>query len=197
MKRALVTGATRGAGRAIALALARAGWEVHALGRDRAVLDEMRADAGVVPLAMDLTDRDQVRAVTYDIDPTLMVHAALRWPEDEAFVDLDEAAIDMVLEVNLSVALQLTHTVLPGMIATGHGHVFFVLAPTGGHRSELQEAVSSASEAFARTLRQQVGPLGIAIDVVRADAPTFSRAAAAILSLSGSGAEAMRSRSPD
>ena len=42
MTKALVTGATRAPGRAIATSLAKQGWEVHALGRDRIALDEMR-----------------------------------------------------------------------------------------------------------------------------------------------------------
>lgn len=57
MTKALVTGATRAPGRAIATMLANKGWNVHALGRDRITLDEMRGEHGIVPLAMDLTDR--------------------------------------------------------------------------------------------------------------------------------------------
>ncbi|WLR99495.1 SDR family NAD(P)-dependent oxidoreductase [Shinella sumterensis] len=63
MTKALVTGATRAPGRPIATMLAKEGWDVRALGRDRIALVEMHGEHKIVPLAMDLTDRAYVCAI--------------------------------------------------------------------------------------------------------------------------------------
>jgi len=76
MTKALVTGATRAPGRLIATTLAKGGWEVHALGRDRVVLEEKRGDHGIAPMAMDLTDRDYVRFVVEGMEPEAVIRAA-------------------------------------------------------------------------------------------------------------------------
>lgn len=59
---ALVTGATSGIGKAIAFALIQGGYEVIALGRSAATLEDMQGTAGVRPLALDLTDREALAA---------------------------------------------------------------------------------------------------------------------------------------
>ena len=117
MRTALVTGATRGTGRALATALTEAGWRVHALGRDRLVLDELRASHGILPMHADLTDRDQLRALTDEIEIDALVHAALRLPHAARFSELSEADIDMALEVNLSSTLHLSHALLSRLAA--------------------------------------------------------------------------------
>ncbi|WP_218124897.1 SDR family NAD(P)-dependent oxidoreductase [Alloyangia pacifica] len=117
MRTALVTGATRGTGRVLATMLADAGWRVHALGRDRLVLDELRASHGIMPMHADLTDRDQLRALTDELEVDALVHAALRLPDTPGFTELTEAEIDMALEVNLSATLHLSHALLDGLTA--------------------------------------------------------------------------------
>lgn len=119
MRTALVTGATRGTGRALAIALADAGWRVHALGRDRLVLDQLRAAHGILPMHADLTDRDQLAGLTEDLDLDTLVHAALRLPPPPDFTQLSEAEIDMTLEVNLSATLHLSHALLPRLAQSG------------------------------------------------------------------------------
>ena len=165
MKSALVTGATRGVGRAIAIALAETGWRTFALGRDRSVLDMLRADFGVMPLAIDLTDRDEVRAVSRDLSIDVLVHAALRWPTKEKFLGLTEADIDMGLEVNLSAPLQLTHSLLPSMISKGHGDVVMIL-PQEEANPLVSNTVREATKAFAKQLGTEVSPLGVNITVI-------------------------------
>ena len=63
MPTVLITGATSGIGRAMAVALGEAGYEVHAIGRNKAALDDLRASRpNIVPLALDVTDRAQIEA---------------------------------------------------------------------------------------------------------------------------------------
>jgi NADP-dependent 3-hydroxy acid dehydrogenase YdfG len=164
MRTVLVTGATRSPGRIIAAELAKAGLCTYALGRDRIALDEMRADHGVVPLAMDLTDRDELRAVAEEIRFDALVHAALRWPESAAFLEASEADIDMALEVNLSAMAQLTHMVLPSMIRNRSGDIVVLGARNQHATSLVEKTVGAALSAFVAGLRSEVAPHGVSVE---------------------------------
>lgn len=181
MPTALVTGATRGAGRAIAVALARAGWQVCALGRDRRALEDLRADHGITPYAMDLTDRDELRALAQDVTPQALIHAALRWPGAERFEDLAEAEIDMALEVNLNAMMHLTRAMLPSMRAARSGAIR-VVTPLPGHAaSAVESAVTGAVIAFARSLDAELAPHGISVAATWQGAALFAEAGVDIL----------------
>ena len=59
MTTAFITGATSGIGRAMAVALSDAGYEVYAVGRSKAALKELQAERpGIVPIAVVVTDRE-------------------------------------------------------------------------------------------------------------------------------------------
>ncbi|MBV8107048.1 MAG: SDR family NAD(P)-dependent oxidoreductase [Hyphomicrobiales bacterium] len=77
MKTALVTGATSGIGQAVAIALATAGYQVYAIGRSEAALNALRAaKSGIVPIALDLTDREAVEAALSDLQIDVLVNNA-------------------------------------------------------------------------------------------------------------------------
>ena len=72
MTQALVTGATSGIGRAIALALRDAGHDVVAVGRDRDALAALGRE-GLTPLPLDLGDRAAVRQALRGLEPDVLV----------------------------------------------------------------------------------------------------------------------------
>ncbi len=183
MTKALVTGATRAPGRAIATALAKEGWEVHALGRDRIALDEMRGEYGIVPLAVDLTDREYVRSVAEGLEPDVLVHAALRWPGEARFLGLAEADIDMALEVNLSATLHVTRAVLPLMIARSRGALVMVSLDEGDTKSAIERAAAGAVDGFARALADEIHGSGVFVHRLPLGKPPFPQLGAQILSL--------------
>ncbi|OAP36644.1 hypothetical protein AU381_19350 [Sinorhizobium glycinis] len=188
MTKALVTGATRAPGRVIAATLADAGWEVHALGRDRVVLEEMRANHGIVPMAMDLTDRDYVRFVVEGMEPDVLVHSALRWPDKARFLNLSEADIDMALEVNLSATIHLTRAVLPSMIARRQGALLMVSPEESGAASLIERTVASAVNGLAHALRSEISNTGVSVHYLAFENHTSQQLGEEALSLlSGSG----------
>lgn len=125
MATASVTGATRGAGHAVAIAVAKMGWSVRALGRDCHMLERMRTDLGITRCEMNLTDRDEARALAESIRPQALAHEAPRWPDAEDVVPASEADIEKVTEVNLSAALHLTDAFRAGMCAERRGAIPF------------------------------------------------------------------------
>lgn len=128
----LLTGASRGLGRALSAALLAEGDRVIGLARDAAQLEVLRLEFGerFVPLALDLADRAALPA-------RLAGHAALRAGVDglihnagigwyRPFLEHSAVELDAVLQVNLGAAMQLCHALLPSMLARGGGQVLFI-----------------------------------------------------------------------
>jgi NAD(P)-dependent dehydrogenase (short-subunit alcohol dehydrogenase family) len=134
---ALVSGASRGIGREIAVGLARDGARVALLGRDRAALeDTLRACAadGAKALAVpvDVTDAGAVRAavstVERDLGPVdvLVANAGVRDRDAVPPWETDPNDWWRVVETNLRGVYLLDRAVLPGMVARGSGRVVHV-----------------------------------------------------------------------
>ncbi len=130
---ALVTGASRGIGRAVALALAAAGADVAVNYRERAqeaseVVAAVRA-AGrrAVAVAADVSDSGAVTAMMRTIEAQLGAVDVLVNNAGVAIIrgvdELTEAEFDLTLAVNLKSAFLCTQAVLPGMRARRWGRI--------------------------------------------------------------------------
>lgn len=64
MKRVLITGATSGIGKALALDYARQGWQVYACGRNQSVLDDLSANKNISTMLFDISDKAQITEAT-------------------------------------------------------------------------------------------------------------------------------------
>lgn len=129
---AVVTGATSGIGQATALRLVRAHIpRVTAIGRNRARLRELDEHEAMRTLAVDLRETVRVRQVL-DADPVdILVSNAGVLPATGSFQSMNPADIDAMIETNLAATLRLVRCVLPGMIARGRGHLFFIGSSAG------------------------------------------------------------------
>lgn len=131
---ALVTGAGRGIGRAVAAGLAARGLSVGLLARDAAALDEVAAEcraagAAAVAVPADVTDPDAVTAAVGTVAAELgtidllVNNAGAIEPVEEPFLGTDVGDAWRVIEVNLRGPLLVTHAVLPVMLAGGGGRI--------------------------------------------------------------------------
>ncbi len=135
--RALVTGGSRGIGRAVAEALLGDGWTVGVTGRDPATLAEV---VGAVPLPGDTTAAEDVqRAVATFGTPDLALLNAGALGTGGLFWETDPEAWWRDVEVNLRGVALFLHALLPGMVARGSGRVLVVGSGLG------QEPVTGAS----------------------------------------------------
>ena len=132
---AVVTGAGRGIGRAVALGLAGAGVDLALVARTgeqvRAVAEEATARYGVtaLPAALDVRDAAAVARlvslVEQQVGPVdLLVNSAARIERQELpFWECDLGDVWDVVEVNLRGPMVVTRALLPAMVQRGRGHV--------------------------------------------------------------------------
>jgi NAD(P)-dependent dehydrogenase (short-subunit alcohol dehydrogenase family) len=167
-RRAVVTGAGRGLGRAIAESLALAGADVTAVSRTAADLETLE---GCRALPCDVTDPAAVAALPEaDI---LVVSAGTNAPEP--FLDVAPATFDRILDVNLRGAFFTAQAVARGMVERGHGSIVFVSSQMG-HVGAPDRTVYCASkhavEGLTKALAVELAPAGVRVNAV---APTYMR----------------------
>lgn len=145
---ALVTGAGRGIGRELALALARHGWALGLVGRTRERLDAVAAEARdlgapVTVAAADLVDATAVADAVAQVEAGLAPHGGVGLLVNNAgvierselpFAQDDVEDVWRVVETNVRGPLLVTHAVLPGMLARGGGRVLNINSGSG-HRA--------------------------------------------------------------
>ena len=136
-KRALVTGASRGIGEAIARELSSRGAEVVLVARNaellEAVASDIGGDAAIYPT--DLLDPAAVQALIPEVEASggpidiLVNNAGLDMTG--AFAEADPDDLERIYRVNLLTPVQLCRAVLPGMLARGRGHLVNVSSMSG------------------------------------------------------------------
>ncbi len=162
-KVALVTGATSGIGREVAVQLARAGATVHGLGRNTTRLAGLETD-GVTPHAIDLTKTAQVEALDAIGALDILVHSAgvcTLGPIAEAPIE----DLETNFAINLRAPVLLTRVLLP-KITAARGDIVFVNSGAGlnanpgwGHYA----ASKFGLKAIADSLRHEVKPKGVRV----------------------------------
>ncbi|KAJ7315944.1 hypothetical protein JRQ81_002106 [Phrynocephalus forsythii] len=134
--RALVTGAGKGIGRAVAVALNRAGAQVVALSQTQADLDGLQKECpGIQTLCVDLGDWDATEAALSQVeDIDLLVNnaaVALLQP----FLEVTKEAFDRSFNVNLRAALQVSQIIARKLIARGAPGAIVNVSSQASHRA--------------------------------------------------------------
>ncbi|MGC1579677.1 MAG: SDR family oxidoreductase [Beijerinckiaceae bacterium] len=177
---AFITGATSGIGRAMAVKLSEAGYDVYAVGRSGAALEELRASRpAITPIAVDVTDRKALEAVVKDLHIDVLINNAGMMPPLGNFADMKIADIEATLELNLRAAILLTRLVVPQMRDRSTGHILFT-GSSAAHAAFANIAVYSATKAaiagFAASLRADLSPCGIRVTEIvagRVETPLY------------------------
>lgn len=180
---ALVTGASRGIGRAIALKLAADGFSVavnYASSADKAeaVVEQIRSDGGsAIAVKADVSDPDAIAAMLKTIEGelgpvTVLVNNA-GITDDGLLLRMTPDQWDHVLSTNLRSVFLCTKAVLRGMIRAKSGRVINISSVSGvaGNAGQANYAASKAGViGFTKSIAKEVGSRGITVNAV---APGF------------------------
>ena len=157
MRVALVTGASRGIGRATTLALAAAGVRVHAVARSGDALETLAAGTAlVVPHVADLSDPSAVDTMLATVMAQeaveILVNNAGIFPLG-AVANTTVAQLAATLDANLVAPFRLIQALLPGMQARGSGHLI-TIGSVADRRIFPGNGAYSASKFGARALHE-------------------------------------------
>ena len=175
---ALITGAGRGIGREIALALAREGCHVVLAARTLEPLETVasaarRFDVAALPLALDVTDAAAITAALGEartrlgaID-VLVNNAGIA--ESAPFARTDPDLWDRHLRVNATGPYLLAHAVLPAMLERRWGRVINIASVAGLHGAPYVTAYTASKHALVgltRALAAEVAGKGVTVNAI-------------------------------
>lgn len=176
---ALITGGSRGIGRACVRTMARAGWQVVFLCREREdrareLVEELRTEGlSAAWYRCDVADGAQVRET---VDQILRLYHRVDVLVNNAAVayiglltDMTEAQWDRVFDVSVKGAYHMIQAVLPGMISRGSGCIINMASMWGEVGASCEVAYSAAKAALigmTKALAKEVGPSGVRVNCV-------------------------------
>jgi len=179
---ALVTGASRGIGRAIALTLGREGARVVGTATSPAGADAISAalhEAGLQGrgMVLDVTDTASVDRLLKSVsddpgNPTILVNNA-GITRDNLMMRMKDEDWQSVIDTNLSAVFRVSRAVLRGMLKARRGRIINIGSVVGalGNAGQCNYAAAKAGlGGFTRSLAREVAPRGITVNLV---APGF------------------------
>lgn len=200
---ALVTGASRGIGAAIAQSLSAAGANVSLLVRDASRAEPVaRALTGAHTVVVaDVTNREALQHACHEaigvFGPIDILVNNAGSAVSATFLKSDAALFERMMAEHLFAVVHAAHVVLPGMIERGHGHIVNIASVAGLWGAPYVTAYTAAKHAmvgFTRSLAQEVAPRGVSVNAVcpgYTDTDLVADAVARIVSRTGrSAAEA-------
>lgn len=172
-RRAIITGASRGIGAAIAARLAQAGAATVLIGRDAKALAEQTARIPNSQSAIcDITVAAQVEKIFSDLvtqgSPDILINNAGA-AESAPFMKTSDAVLERMLSVNLRSAFRCSRAVLPSMLARGYGRIVNVSSIAGLRGYPYVTAYVAAKHAlvgFTRALAMEVVRKGITVNAI-------------------------------
>jgi 2-deoxy-D-gluconate 3-dehydrogenase len=171
---AVVTGCTRGIGRAVAVALARAGADIVGVSASLAPGSEVQAEVAALgrsfdAFACDFADRAAVAALAQSLGRVdVLVNNAGSIHRSPA-VEFPEAEWDRLLQVNLTAQFALAQAVAPQMLERGSGKIVFVaslLSFQGGVNVVGYAASKGGIAQVTKALANEWAPRGVNVNAV-------------------------------
>lgn len=170
--RVLVTGASRGIGRAVAVEFAQRGCALGLLARSG---DELRALADELPgegheaIPADAGDRGEVEAAVAAFEPCDVLVANAGVARYGAFRDLPVEELERMTRINWLGTAYAIHSALPGMLERRRGHVVVVSSGAGFRafpEAAVYGATKAAQRAFSEALAHELDGTGIGVTTV-------------------------------
>ena len=173
-RHALVTGANRGIGAAIACRLAADGARVTLLVRRAGSADALLSSlpTGTSVIEADVMDAEQLAHACRSAESMAPVDILINnagSAESAPFLQSNDSMFERMLAVHLHGPVRATRTLLPGMLARGHGRVVNIASTAGLTGYPYVTAYVSAKHAvvgFTRALAREVAAKGVTVNAV-------------------------------
>jgi 3-oxoacyl-[acyl-carrier protein] reductase len=179
---ALVTGASRGIGQAIALELGRQGASVIGTATSEKGLESIHNilksnTINYKPMLLDVTRRESLEALVTGLDaegltPTILINNA-GITRDNLLLRMKDEEWQAIIETNLSSVYRMCKAFLRGMVKARYGRIINITSVVGltGNAGQCNYAAAKAGIiGFSRALAREVGARGITVNTV---APGF------------------------
>jgi dehydrogenase/reductase SDR family protein 4 len=175
-KAAIVTGASRGIGRAIAEVFVREGARVVICGRKQETLDQVAREIGpaVKPVACHVGRLDQLESMVatarreFGRIDILVSNAATNLAHGPSLEMTDEQ-FDKMVEINMKSAFRLVRLVAPGMCERGSGSIINI-ASMSGLRPQTYSLLYSMTKAalimMTQSYAMELGPKGVRVNAI-------------------------------
>ena len=171
---AIVTGGTRGIGKAICLALKAAGCKVAAnyAGNDEAA-NAFKTETGIAIFKWSVADYDAcvagVAAVEAELGPVEILINNAGITRDAPFHKMTPKQWREVIDTNLTGVFNMTHPIFPGMRDRGFGRII-TISSINGQKGQFGQANYSAAKAgdigFTKALAQEGARKGVTVNAV-------------------------------
>jgi 3-oxoacyl-[acyl-carrier protein] reductase len=173
-KLAVVTGASRGVGEALALRMAKEGYSVAALARSENKLKDLAlAHDSIIPCPVDVSDSIAVTEVINSLEAdhgpieVLINNAAV--VQNIPFADQSLERVDQIIDINLKGTLYVTHAAIQHMIPRRRGRIVNISSVAGVRGIEGQASYCASKHGmvgFADTLAQELVPHNIPVTTI-------------------------------
>ena len=175
-KVAMVTGASRGIGRAIAEVFAREGATVVICGRKQETLDQVAREIGgaVKPVACHVGRMEQLTSMVDGANQDfgridILVNNAATNVAFGPCLEMDEGQFDKTIEINLKSAFRLVKLVAPGMCQRHSGSIINIVS-VSGLRPQMNSMLYSMSKAalimMTQSYAMELGPKGVRVNAI-------------------------------
>lgn len=169
----IVTGGAGAIGAAICRRFAGYGARVGVFDKNDDAAKKLAAELKGVASGIDIADYDgvarEIARFEKEVGPTDILVNNAGWDRFANFVDTTPDLWERLIAINLKGPLNMSHVVLKGMVARGHGRIVNI-ASDAGRVGSSQEAVYSACKggiiAFTKTVAREVARKGITLNTV-------------------------------
>jgi len=171
-RKALLTGATGGLGRATAKALAARGATLVLSGRKAEALEALAAELlgeGHRVIPSDLAEPGAAEKLAAEAGPVDVLVANAGLPGTGRLPAYTSERLEGTLRVNLEAPMHLARAVEPAMLEKGSGHMVFIASLSGKSATPLSSVYNATKfglRGFALGLRTDLDPVGIGVSIV-------------------------------
>jgi len=170
MKKALVTGASRGIGEAIARILSRDGYKVYInYYKNQAKAVELAAEIGGIAVKADVSDISQVYSMFDEIGALNVLVCNAGISEYGLFSETSPEIWRRVFAVNVDGMYNCIQSALPEMLSMKSGSIITISSVWGVHGASCEVAYSSSKAAvigLTKALSKELGPSGIRVNCI-------------------------------